>query len=141
MAEALRSLGSQGALVVHCSGLDEIGLHDVTRGHVLRDGRVEPFALDPSELGVERRELAALRGSELADANAALLRDAASGRDGARSDVVALNAGAALFVAGQSKTLADGVARARDVMRGGAAERVLDRYVESTRASATKVAS
>ena len=47
MASALRELGTQRAVVVHCDGLDELGLHATTKGHQLADGRVEPFRLAP----------------------------------------------------------------------------------------------
>lgn len=131
VAEALRDLGSEGALVVHCEGLDELGLHAVTSGHRLHDGRIEPFTLDARELGLEPAPLSALRGGDL-ETNLGLLRSALGGDDGARSDAVALNAGAALWVAGQSPDLGNGVELARATMQSGAATRVLQRYAETS---------
>ncbi|MFN3244300.1 MAG: anthranilate phosphoribosyltransferase [Planctomycetota bacterium] len=132
VAEALQKLGSEGAMVVHCDGVDEIGLHAVTEGHLLRDGRIEPLRIAPEDLGLERAGLAALQGAGDKDGNAALLRRALGGREGACSDVVAANAAAALYVAGRAPTLRDGVAIAQEVMAKGAAERVLARYAESS---------
>lgn len=140
VAEALRLLGSRGALVVHCDGVDEIGLHAVTTAHQLIDGEVRPVAIDPADCGVARDGLDALRGAEDKHRNAALLRQALSGEGAARSTVVALNAGAALWVAQRVPTMRDGFELAQKVMQRGGAERVLDRYVESSR-STSEVAS
>lgn len=131
LATALRELGSRRALVVHCCGLDELGLHEVTTGHHLHDDRVEPFTLDARECGLQRAPLEALRGGDLAT-NLGLLRTALGGGDGARSDVVALNAGAALWVAGAAADIDAGVQLARSTMRSGAALRVLERYAETS---------
>ncbi|MCR9247193.1 MAG: anthranilate phosphoribosyltransferase [bacterium] len=131
VAEALRLLGSERALVVHCDGLDEFGLHAVTRGHELQGGRVTPFELDARELGVAAAPITALRGGDL-QTNVALLRSALAGADGARSDAVALNAGAALFVADAAPDLVAGVELARRTMSSGAASRVLVRYAETS---------
>lgn len=135
VADALRQLGSEGALVVHCDGVDEIGLHAITSAHRVCDGRVEETQIDPFALGLQRAELAALRGSTDKDENAAMLREALAGEGGARSDVVAINAAAALLVAGRVPDLAAGLEVARGVMRSGAALRVLERYVESSQSA------
>jgi anthranilate phosphoribosyltransferase len=131
VAEALSQLGSESALVVHCDGLDEIGLHAVTRGHFLSEGRVEPFHLDPAELGLERVPLDALEGGDAA-ANAKILESVLSGETGPRADVVALNAAAALGIAGLTRDLAEGMEVARDVLSNGSALRVLKRYAETS---------
>ncbi len=131
MAEALLELGTESALVVHCEGLDEIGLHGITEGHFVTDGRVELFSLDPTELGLKSTPLSALKGGEVEE-NARILRAILDGETGPRADVVALNAAAALGVAGLSKDLSEGLKVARDVLKNGSAARVLSRYVESS---------
>jgi len=136
MAEALRELGCEAALVVHCEGLDEIGLHAPTTGHRLRGGRVEPFQLDPRDLGVERAGLDALRGGDDAATNAEILRRALTGEGGALSDIVALNAAAALELCGMVEDMGEGLALARKKMASGAALRTLDRYAASSRRAA-----
>jgi len=140
VAEALRLLGSRGALVVHCDGVDEIGLHAVTHAHQVIDGEVREVHIDPADCGIARGGLDALRGADDKHKNAALLRQALSGEGAARSKVVALNAGAALWVAQRVPTLRDGFELAQKVMQRGGAERVLDRYIASSR-STTEVAS
>ena len=135
VAEALLELGTQRALVVHCAGLDEIGLHAVTQGHQVRDGRVEPFTLDPQALGLAPAPLEALRGGDAAE-NARILLATLGGDRGPRSDVVALNAAAALEVAGLARDLGEGLTQARDILANGAAARVLARYAESSQRAA-----
>jgi anthranilate phosphoribosyltransferase len=131
MAEALAELGSTGALVVHCEGMDELGLHGETRGHRLVDGAIEPFELKPEDVGLARVPLSELVGGD-GPRNAEMLRAAIAGEAGPCADVVALNAGAALFAAGLVTEIKAGVATALDLMRSGRAERVLSRYVESS---------
>ena len=131
MAEALLELGTESSLVVHCEGLDEIGLHGITRGHFVTDGRVEPFILDPTELGLENAPLSALHGGA-AKENSRILTAILNGETGPRSDVVTLNAAAALQVAGLCKDLSEGFEMARYVLKNGGAAHVLTRYVESS---------
>lgn len=137
VAEALRDLGSARALVVHCNGLDELGLHDLTTGHYLNDAGIEPFVLDARELGFAAAPIAALRGGDL-ETNLALLRSSLAGDDGARSDAVALNAGAALWVAGAAADLGSGVQLAQRTMQAGSGLRVLERYAETSARLAPK---
>ena len=131
MARALLELGTGGALVVHCDGLDEIGLHGVTRGHLVKNGNVELFSLSPEDLGLERAPVDALCGGEAAE-NASILRSVLEGERGPRSEVVAVNAAAALFVSGLARDLREALDAAREVLRGGRAQRVLERYAESS---------
>ncbi len=131
MAQALKELGTEGALVIHCDGLDEIGLHAVTRGHRVTEDRVEPFLLDPASLGLQPAPIEALRGGD-AKENHTILRSVLSGEPGPRSEVVALNAAAALHVSGLAKGLPEGLETARAVLKNGAALRVLERYAESS---------
>ncbi len=137
MCEALAELGARDALVVHCDGLDELGLHAVSRGHRLRAGAIEAFACEPRELGLARAPLAALRGGDAAH-NAAVLRAVLAGEVGPCADAVALNAGAALELAGLAGDLLAGVERARALLAGGAALAVLERYVECGARAATR---
>ena len=132
VARALASLGSNAALVVHCDGLDEIGLHAVTEGHEVRGGEVRPVEIRVSELGLSEAPVSALQGGA-SERNAEILRAVLSGKDtGPHRDVVAANAGAALTVAGLSDDLPGGVAAALEVLASGRALRTLDRYVETS---------
>ena len=132
VAGALAELGSASALVVHCEGLDEIGLHATTRGHALNDGKVTPVEIRVSELGLREASIEELRGGATSE-NMEILRAVLSGEDeGPKRDVVAANAGAALTVAGLAPDLQAGVRTALETLTAGRALRTLERYVETS---------
>jgi len=132
LAEVLGMLGMERALVVHgAGGLDELSLQGLARASEWRDGKVHTYAIDPATLGFQPRTLAELRGGKAGE-NAALIRRVLGGEAGAPSEVVALNAGAALYVSGTVADLAEGVARARETLASGAAGRTLDAFVAFT---------
>ncbi len=126
MAEALRTLGSERAMVVHGDGLDEIALHGPTRVAELRDGTVRTYTLAPEDAGLRRAPLREIAGGDR-DQNVAIARDIVAGTPGPRRDVVLLNAAAALLVAGTAADLRDGVARAARAIDSGAAAQVIER--------------
>ena len=121
VARALGRLGALHALVVHGEdGLDEITLGGATRVTELRGGDIATYSIDPSAFGLPACPSARLAGGSAAD-NAKLCRDVLSGRPGPARDVVLLNAGAAIYVAGRAATIADGIARARESIDTGRA--------------------
>ncbi len=127
LAEALGALGAERAWVVHgFGGLDEIATEGPTQVAEWHAGTVREFVLDPRTAGVEPVALAALRGGDVAE-NAARAQRLLQGHDDPASAVVALNAAAALHVAGHAADLADGVARARAVLATGAPWDVVER--------------
>src|SRR5262249_299554 len=100
MARVLGALGAERALVVHGEdGSDEISLAGPTHAGEWRDGGPRDMVLRPEDAGVERQPLDALRGGDR-DENARLARRVLNGEAGPLQDAVALNAGAALWVAG-----------------------------------------
>lgn len=113
MAEVLRKLGSRHVLVV-CSedGLDEISLAAPTRVAELKDGEITEYTITPEELGIERQSLATLKAASAED-SLRLVKAALSG-EGAAADIVALNAGAALYCSGVADSLKEGVMVAQD---------------------------
>lgn len=131
MAEALCELGTRAAMVIHCDGVDEICLHAPTKGHLVKEGEIEEIMIDPLDFGVARAAVSDLAGGE-AEENAAILKSVLAGESGPRSDVVALNAGAACWMGGLAGTLAEGLEVAREVLRDGRATKVLDRAVASS---------
>ncbi len=132
VAEALRDLGCASALVAHCEGLDELGLHGTTRGHRLVEGTVRAFAFHPRDLGLDEAPISALAGGGPRE-NMAILKRVLSGEDeGPCRDVVAINAGAALMVAGLAPDLESGLRAAREILESGEALRSLDRYIETS---------
>lgn len=129
MAEALRTLGSERAFVVHgADGLDEITICGATDVAALEDGRIRTFELTPEDVGLERYPLEALRGGDAAH-NAEALRAVLEGAGGAYRDCAIFNAAAALLVAGHAADLKDGIAIARASIDSGAALARLHRLV------------
>ncbi|MCP1327788.1 anthranilate phosphoribosyltransferase, partial [Halomonas sp. 707D4] len=113
MAEALKKLGSRHVLVVHSEdGLDEISLAAPTRVAELKEGEIREYTVTPEELGIERQSLASLKAAS-AEESLRLVKAALVG-EGPAADIVALNAGAALYCAGVADSLAEGVAVAQD---------------------------
>jgi anthranilate phosphoribosyltransferase len=129
LAHVLGRLGSERAWVVHGSdGLDEITTTGVTHVAELGGGAVRTFDVTPEEAGLPRARPEDLKGGDPAT-NARALRAVMEGAPGAYRDIVLMNAGAALVVAGRAATLRDGVDLARAAVDGGDANRVLDRLV------------
>jgi len=133
LARVLGTLGSEAAFVVHGSGgLDELTTTGLNRVSVLRDERVETRTFDPADLGFPRARLSDLRGGDARE-NAAITREILSGRlNGARRDVVVLNAAAALVAGGEAQSLPEGIRLAKHSLDRGSAQRVLDHLVEFT---------
>lgn len=113
MADVLRRLGSRHVLVVHAEdGLDEISLAAPTNVAELKGGEIFEYTIAPEDFGIERQSLDPLKVVTAED-SLRLVKEALSG-DGAAGDIVALNAGAALYVSGVADTLAEGVVMAQD---------------------------
>lgn len=120
-AQALAGLGSQRAFVVHgIGGLDEISTMGPTRVAEVMGGVIRTYELTPEGLGVARVSIDVLRGGTPTD-NAAALTRVLAGEAGPFSDLVAVNAAAALVVAGLSQDMAEGVTQARAAMGDGRA--------------------
>jgi anthranilate phosphoribosyltransferase len=134
LAEVLARAGVKRALVVHGpEGMDELGLSGVSRAVMLDAGTIGHHVIDPRTLGLDPAPATALAGGG-ADTNAAIIRAVLAGEPGPAHDVVALNAGAALWVAEAASSLADGVAQASDLLRRGAAGARLDGLARLTHA-------
>ena len=125
MAHVLKALGSRHVMVVHSDdGLDEISIAARTQVAELKDGVVTTWTLDPSDYGVNLGSLDGLSVPDVAGSHR-LVMNALNGVAGPESDIVALNAGAAIYVAGLTSDLASGVDRARQVMQSGEAAQKL----------------
>jgi len=136
MARVLRELGSRQVLVVHSAdGLDEISVAAATRVAELRDGRVTEYTITPEQFGIERSALDGLRVTDAAT-SLALVRRVLGGEAGPAADIVALNAGAALYVCGIATDLAQGVGIAQDVLATGLAGEKLRELAQVTQAMA-----
>jgi anthranilate phosphoribosyltransferase len=125
MARALQQLGLRRAWVVHgADGLDELSTTGYTKVSECHGQVVRTFYVHPADAGLAKATPQALQGASAAD-NAAIIRDVLAGEPGAARDVVLLNAGAALFVAGRAGSLREGLALAATSIDGGHAARTL----------------
>jgi anthranilate phosphoribosyltransferase len=135
LAEVLRELGSERALVVHGEdGLDEITTTGATHAALLDAGRVQSLRIEPGALGIARARAEALRGGD-AQENARIARAVLDGEPGPALDIVLVNAGAALWVAGAAGDLAAGIALARESVASGAAKAKLAALAAATQAA------
>ena len=128
----LQRLGTRRALVVWGSdGLDEISLGGATRVGELADGQIREYEIHPEDFGIA---MSATRNLRVADADESRIRllEALADVPGPARDIVALNAGAALYAAGVADSIADGLERARAAIRTGAARAKLDDYLRVT---------
>ena len=133
IAETLRALGVDRALVVHGSGLDEIALHGFTRAVSLRGGKVEAIEITPEQAGLDRMPLQQIKGGSPQE-NAERLIGILSGAGGpADIAIVALNAGALLMAADKVADLREGVGFAMEAMRSRRARAILDAFIEASR--------
>ncbi len=140
VAGVLAARGSQRSLVVHgADRLDEITLTDLTRIYDVRDGEiVNEHQFDPSTIGLERVNRAALHGGT-PQQNADILRAILHGTEtGPRADIVTLNAGAGLVVAGLAADFAEGFEMARAAVADGRAAAKLEAAVDLTNALAAQ---
>jgi anthranilate phosphoribosyltransferase len=136
VARALAMLGSTRAWVVHgADGMDEISTLGYTKISECHRGFVHTFYVHPSDFGLPKGETAVLAGGD-ATANAARIRDIFAGAKGPARDIVLLNAGAALFVAGTAADVSSGMAQAAAAIDAGRAQATLERLVQVSREAA-----
>lgn len=132
VAQAIRGLGTERALIVRGrDGLDEISTMDTTDVILIEEDRLDALTLDPAVLGVTPPSLGDLAGGS-PDDNARILRQAIAGQPGPVRDILVVNAAAALWMAGVATDLTDGMARAEEAATSGAANDVLERFIEIT---------
>jgi len=126
LAEVLRRLGSERAMIVHGSdGMDELTVFGKSHVAELRDGKIKEYAIDPETFGLAHTDRAGVSGGN-AQENAARIRAILGGAKGPARDIVLLNAGAALAVAGVTDNIEAGIERARSAIDRGEAARKLD---------------
>ncbi|MGB5305164.1 MAG: anthranilate phosphoribosyltransferase [Gammaproteobacteria bacterium] len=130
LAQVLRRLGSDHVLVVHAEdGLDEISIAAPTRIAELHDGEISVYTVTPEQFGMTRADLAAITVTD-AQRSLEMIRGVLAGQAGPARDIVALNAGAAIYAAGVADSLAAGVEQAAGVLRNGKAAQTLELLVE-----------
>ncbi len=134
MAQVLGNLGCHHGLVVHGEdGLDEVSLSAATQVAEWRDGELSSYRVQPQDFGLSRCDIKELQVSD-ADESLQMIRWAFAGERGPAADMIALNGGAALYVAGLAETWEAGVRRIEEVLRNGAAADKLSALVAMSNA-------
>ena len=129
VARSLQQLGAERAWVVHgADGLDEISTTGYTKVSECRGGAVNTFYLHPADVGLPKASPAALRGGDAAE-NARIANEVLAGMPGPARDIVLLNTGASLLIAGRVATIPEGIATAAEAIDTGGASRVLESLV------------
>ena len=132
LAQALGRLGSQHALVVHGDdGLDEISLTAPTQVSEFKEGELRTYRLTPEQLGFQRCRADELVSSDRDD-SASMIRGILAGAQGPRRDIAVLNAAAAIYVGGNTASIADGARAAEESIDSGRARQKLAQLVEFT---------
>ena len=134
MAEVLKLLGSEHAMVVHSDGLDEFRLDAPTHVVELKDGVITEYDIEPAQLGLDPRTPADLAGivADSAQSSLALVNQSLTDDTSAAADIVALNAGAAIYVGGIANSVKNGVVMAQDAISSGQAKERLAELVRIT---------
>jgi len=132
MASVLKNLGSTRALVVRGKdGLDEITTTDITAVAELKDNRIKTHIMKPNDFGFEYAKNEDLKGGDAA-CNAKIALEVLGGKKGPRRDIVLMNAGAAIYLAGAVATLSEGMKKAGESIDSGRALGKLEMLKEFT---------
>ncbi len=122
MAQVLKSLGSNHVMVVNAEdGLDEISIAANTTVAELKNGSITTYTLNPKDYGFEKSSLAGLKAKD-SEASLAIINQVLNNVDGAAKDIVALNAGAAIYVSGLVENYQQGIDKAIEVIANGQAK-------------------
>ena len=136
LARVLQALGSEHALVVHSDdGLDEISCAAGTSVAELRDSNISCYHITPEEFGVQRQSLDGLSVATAQESAALIKRTLGGDKDPVAeraAAIIALNAGATIYVSGIAATLADGMAMAEDLIATGQAGEKLKSFIDLT---------
>jgi len=128
----LQRLGARHAMTVYgLEGIDEISISGRTMIGELKDGKVSEYTVHPERFGLPLHDPRALKAATVEESRSMVIA-ALENKPGAPRDIVALNAGAAIYVAGKAPSFEDGVEKAFEVIRNGAARAKLDQFVKVT---------
>lgn len=121
LAEVLHRLGSEHVMIVHADdGLDEISIAAPTNVAEMKNGEISEYQIMPEQFDIERADLAGI-GATSVDASLSVMKAVLQKEQGPAADIVALNAGAAIYVSGMATTLAQGITQAQDAIGSGLA--------------------
>jgi len=132
LAHVLRNLGVKRAMVVYGKdSIDEISLSAETKVCEFKNDEFKSYVIKPEDLGLTRCNKEDLIGGTPQE-NAAIVNDILGGAKGPKTDVVLLNAGAAIYLASDGITLKDGIEKAREIIVSGKAKKQLKEFIEET---------
>jgi anthranilate phosphoribosyltransferase len=135
---ALQRLGSKHVMTVHgMDGLDEISVSAETLVGELKDGEINEYTLHPSQFGLEMFDRRSIQVNTVEESKDMVLA-ALGNQPGPAHNIVALNAGAAIYVSGVAPSMKAGVERARQAIASGAAKKKLDEFVAFTQGLSAK---
>jgi anthranilate phosphoribosyltransferase len=133
-ARVLQRLGSQRVMVVHgMDGLDEITLTGETMVAELKDGEVREYTVHPKQFGLNTASLEEIQATNV-QASRDMILDVLDNQPGPALDIVLMNAGASIYLAGLSDTLQNGVKKAAEVIASGAAKAKLAQLIQVSKA-------
>jgi anthranilate phosphoribosyltransferase len=129
IANVLKGLNSRHVMVVHSEdGLDEFSIANSTYVAELKDNNISTYTVHPGDFGLEEGNLDSIK-AENAEQSLALINEAFSGKKGVARDIIALNAGAAIYVSGLVNSFDEGVTQANQILSDGSAQDKLDAYI------------
>ena len=129
IANVLKGLNSRHVMVVHSEdGLDEFSIANTTYVAELKDNNISTYTIHPRDFGLEEGNLDLIK-AENAEQSLALINEAFSGKKGVARDIIALNAGAAIYVSGLVNSFDEGVTQANQILSDGSAQDKLDAYI------------
>lgn len=129
IANVLKGLNSRHVMVVHSEdGLDEFSIANSTYVAELKDNNISTYTVHPGDFGLEEGNLNSIK-AENAEQSLALINEAFSGKKGVARDIIALNAGAAIYVSGLVNSFDEGVTQANQILSDGSAQDKLDAYI------------
>ena len=132
IANVLKGLNSRHVMVVHSEdGLDEFSIAKKTYVAELKDNNISTYTVHPHDFGFEEGNLDSIK-AENADQSLALINEAFSGKKGVSRDIIALNAGAAIYVSGLVNSLNEGIQKAKQVLSNGTAREKLEAYIHAS---------
>ena len=129
IANVLKGLNSRHVMVVHSEdGLDEFSIANTTYVTELKDNNISTYTVHPGDFGLEEGNLDSIK-AENAEQSLALINEAFSGKKGVARDIIALNAGAAIYVSGLVNSFDEGITKANQILSDGSAQDKLDAYI------------
>ncbi|MFK8018498.1 MAG: anthranilate phosphoribosyltransferase [Pseudomonadales bacterium] len=131
-AEVFKAVGAKHMLCVHSNdGLDELSIASGNQVYELKDGQIKQYSLTPEQFGLPRGNLDELKVDN-AEQSLALIKAAYTGENETASNMLALNAGAAIYAADLCNTIEQGISMAQDAMSAGLAQQKMNELVEFT---------